>query len=124
MLGLAVDVVRRRLALRLAHTERTIAFLPRKARHFVQPSRGISFELLHSFGQRNGRRQRDEQMQMIGSAASGQQRNVFLARDSADVLPEPLRIGDEIGAVFGAEDAMHEVAGVGMRHVAKIVVCD
>ena len=61
MLRLAVDVIHHRLALRLAHTEGAIAFLPRKTRRFIQPSRGISFELLHRLGQRDGRRQRDEE---------------------------------------------------------------
>src|SRR5208283_6097284 len=82
MLRLAIDVIHHCLALRLAHAEGAISLLPRKTRRFIQPSRGISFELLHRLRQRDGRRQRDEEVEMIGSSASSEQQNVSLARDS------------------------------------------
>ncbi len=63
-------------------------------------------------------------MEVIGRPASGQQQNVFLARDSADVLPESFRISDEVGTIFGAEDAMYKVAGVGVRHKPEIIACN
>ena len=59
-------------------------------------------------------------MKMVGGSARGQQQDVFLARDPADVLPEPLRISDEIGPTFCAEYAMHQVASVGVSHASRI----
>ena len=61
-------------------------------------------------------------MEMIGGPAGGQQRNLSLARDSADVLPHSFRVRDEVGPRFGAEYAMNKVAGVNVRHAPKIVV--
>src|SRR5271157_1761895 len=36
------------------------------------------------------------------------------------ILPESFRIVDEVGPIFGAEYAMNQVAGMGVRHVATI----
>ena len=57
---------------------------------------------------------------MIGRPAGGEQQDLLLSRNSADVLPQSRRIGNEVATALGAENAMHEVAGMCVRHAATI----
>jgi hypothetical protein len=81
--------------------------------------RSVALQFLYNLGQRHGRRQRNKQMQMIGRPSSGEQQDLLLPRDSADILPQSGRIGNEFSAALGAENAMHEIAGVSVRHAPK-----
>src|SRR5271166_3276155 len=105
MLFLSVDVINYSPPLRLADAEGAVSFLPREPpTQFIDPFRRL--------GQLQCRRQRDQQVKVVGGSPGGQQQDVLLACDPANIQPQPGWIAYEIGAVFGAEDAMHEVAAV------------
>jgi len=57
---------------------------------------------------------------MIGRPAGGEQQELLLSRDSADVLPESWRIGNKVGPALRAENAMHEIASMCVHHAATI----
>ena len=41
--------------------------------------------------------------------------------NSGDVTAERVRVLDEVGAILGAEDAMHQVGSVGVRHAGMVM---
>jgi hypothetical protein len=57
-------------------------------------------------------------MNMVGSAASGQNLEPQVVRNpgQASVKPFLQFSRNQITALFGAEDAMHEISGVSVRH--------
>ena len=112
VLLLAGDVRNDRLPPRLTDAERAVTALPGKSvRVLVQPARRIALEVLHRLGQGHGWRKCQQHMKMVSCASNGQQGNVFSASDARQVLPEPLRIGNEVGAIFGAEAVPESVSG-------------
>src|SRR5271157_5266295 len=101
----------------MADAERSIAFLPGEAlAHFSEHARRVAFEVTQRLRQWHGWRQRNEQMKVVGGSSCGQQDNVPGLGNSRDVPAERVRVLDEVGSILGAEDAMHEVGSVGMRH--------
>ena len=57
---------------------------------------------------------------MIGRPAGGEQQDLLLSRKSADLLPQSWRIGNEVGPALGAENAVHEIAGMSVRHAPTV----
>ena len=62
---------------------------------------------------------------MVGHTANDQGLHLILARDAAEVEPEPLmklRL-DERAAFFGGPDAMHQTTGEGVHDVPFFRPC-
>lgn len=57
-------------------------------------------------------------MEMVGGSSYGEDFKFLVFRDAEDIGVKLFAAGfrDEIGAVFRAKDAMHEICGIGMRH--------
>ncbi len=58
---------------------------------------------------------------MVRSPSRRKQGNVFRVGNSRDVTAQPVRVLNEVGAILGAEDAMHQIGSVGMRHTEIVV---
>src|SRR5271157_1764711 len=110
----------------MADAERSIAFLPGEALAISPSMRDeFAFEVTQRLRQRPGWRQRDDQMKAVGGPSRGQQDDVLgLLGNSRDVPAERVRVLDEVGSILGAEDAMHEVGSVGMRHAGMVMKDD
>src|SRR5271157_1677922 len=109
----------------MADAERSIAFLPGEAlAHFSEHARRVAFEVTQRLRQWHGWRQRNEQMKVVGGSSCGQQDDVPGLGNSRDVPAERVRVLDEVGSILGAEDAMHEVGSVGMRHAGMAMKDD
>jgi len=63
-------------------------------------------------------------MKVVGGSSCGQQDDVPGLGNSRDVPAERVRVLDEVGSILGAEDAMHEVGSVGMRHAGMVMKDD
>ena len=121
MLCLARDVIGDRLLLRLADTERAVAFLPVEVHSaFVQPARAVALSLLNSLRQWHRRRHVYQEVDVIGCASGGEQGDLFRVRYSGQVSAHFDGIRDEIGPFLRAEDAMHQHPGVRVRHVRRL----
>ena len=118
---LILDVAEDGGDLRCAHAEGGVAFLPRKFVALgVGPAPGIGFDGEDGFGEREGLRKLDQEMDVVGGAADGVGEDSVVFADAGDVGPE---VGLEIlrdgfAAVFGGEDDVEGVLGVGVRHGA------
>src|SRR5216684_2084310 len=113
------DVFLNGLQQRWTHTERSIPFLPLKLHAVLpEPARRISFQLLHSLSQTQGRRQPDEQVDMVRDAAGSQDLEPQVIRDTGQISVKPLLqfSRNQITAPFCAEDAMDEIGGMSVRH--------
>ena len=112
MLFLSFDVIDDSIQLRNTGTEGAIFGLPGKEtlirKCFMDPFRGASLDELHRFGNRHCRRQREQQMNMIGDAANAQGFHSVLASDATQIRPEalPKLGGNERLPFLRAEDAM------------------
>lgn len=60
-------------------------------------------------------------MKVVRGSSRRKQGNVLGFGDSRDVTTKCVRMLDEVGAVFGAKDAMHQVGSVGMRHAEMVM---
>ena len=89
--------------------------------HFPEHARRVTFEVSHRLCQRHWGRQGDEKMDVVCSSSCREQGNVLGFGDSRDVTAERVRVLYEVGAVFSAEDAMHQVRSVGVRHAEMVM---
>jgi hypothetical protein len=112
MLFLSFDVIDDSIQLRNAGTEGAILGLPGKetliGKCFMHPFRGASLDQLHGFGDRHGRRQGEQEMNVIGDTADGQGFHFVLASDAAQIRPEaiPKLRGNERLPLLRAENAV------------------
>jgi len=112
MLFLGFDVTNDSIQLRETYGERAIFGLPGKetliGECFMNPFRGASLDELHGFGNRHCRRQREQQMNMIGDAPNAQGFHFVLTRNATQIRPKsfPKLLGNEWLPLPGAEDAM------------------
>ena len=98
-------------------SESTKPFLPCELRStLVHPARAVAFQVLHHFRQRNRRRLRDQQVNMVSGPSRRQQCNVLGVSDAGEVLAHLRDIRNEIETALRAENAMHQDPCVGMRH--------
>src|ERR1700735_5572279 len=58
-------------------------------------------------------------MHVIRRTSGGEQRNVFRLGRARQVAAKFVNVGDEIGALLGAEDAMHQHPRMSVRHMIK-----
>jgi len=106
--------------LRNANRERPISLLPREIPRMllIHPMRRRAFDQLHDFRQRNGRGQRQQNMNVILRAARNESFESVLAGDAADEGPK-IRLNlrrNQIPAILRREYAMDETTNVGVRH--------
>jgi len=74
---------------RRTHAKRSIALLPRQfASLFVRPSRGIRFDREHRLGERQNRRNLDEEVNMIVRPAHGMNQDPVILANARDVGPQ------------------------------------
>ena len=57
---------------------------------------------------------------MVRCATSGKEGDFLVARNDRQIAPQRLRIADKIGALFGAEDAMHQNGSMGVGHYPNL----
>ena len=76
----------------------------------------MSLQVLDCVLQRHRRGECDQQMRVILCPTSRDQGNVLGAGDDAEVLPKYFGLVDQIQPAFGAENAMNQIPGQGMRH--------
>lgn len=60
-------------------------------------------------------------MNVVFGSTSGEQREALSASKTACVCPQALRVANKIGSVFGAENAMNEIANVRVGHLSKSI---
>ena len=60
-------------------------------------------------------------MKVVRGSSRRKQGNVLGVGNSGNVTSERVRVLDEVGAVLGAEDAMHQVGSVGVRHAERVM---
>ena len=106
--------------LRNANRERPISLLPREIPRMllIHPMRRRAFDQLHDFRQRNGRGQRQQNMNVILRAARNESLEFVLAGNSAEEGPK-IRLNlsrNQIPAVLCGEYAMDETTNVGVGH--------
>jgi hypothetical protein len=85
---LVTDISRHRWRQGMADAERSVAGLPietGKAPFAMHPARRIGFYQPQGVRYRHGRRQRAEQVHVVGSGVRGPERTANLAHDSAHV---------------------------------------
>ena len=89
---LVFDVLYDPIQLRNTHTEGSICGLPREptlvGETVMHPFRGAAFDQLHGFGYRHGRRQRQQQVNMVFHAANTQGFHLVFAGDATQKWPE------------------------------------
>jgi hypothetical protein len=58
---------------------------------------------------------------VVRGAARGQNMHPVIARDSGEVVPQTRLVvgGDEVGALFGAEDDVEDGTDVAVRHIVS-----
>lgn len=119
MLLLARYIRKRRGHLGPSDREGAIALLPFKAIHragLVHPMRGCALDLPHGRGDRHGRRQRKQKMNVVLGSSDAERGHLMLARDATHVGPQT-RLdfsGDGLASLLGGEDAMKERAAIGV----------
>ena len=122
---LILDVAEDGGDLRGAHAEGGVAFLPRKfVASGVGPAAGIGFDGQDGFGEREGLRKLDQEMDVVGGAADGVGEDSVIFADAGDVGPEVgslKSMRDGFAAVFGGEDDVQGVLGVGVGHGAGYI---
>ena len=118
MLLLVLDVLLHDRNLRHAYAEGPVPFLLGKpAPH---PQGRAALEFLDDLGEGVSRREDKKQMNVICGSASGDKRKSLAAGNATQVGVEfgGTCSGNDGEAIFCAEDAMHEIARVRMRHGA------
>src|ERR1019366_9755284 len=121
MLSLTRDVIGYNLLLRLADAEGSVPFLPLEPHSaLVKPSRTVALQLLNGLGQRNGGRNGDQKVDVVGRASGGNQCDLLRASHPGQISSKLDRIGYEVGALFRAEYAMHEHPGVSVGHRIRL----
>ena len=60
-------------------------------------------------------------MKVVRGSSRRKQGNVLRLGNSRDVTAEHVRVLDEIGAILGAKDAMHQIGSVGVRHAEMVM---
>ena len=60
-------------------------------------------------------------MDVVLRSTCGQQRDFVVFREHGEVAPERFAIGDNIGAVLSAEDAMHQHGSVRVGHRSTVI---
>ncbi len=110
MFFLLQDVVPNELHLRLAHGENAVTFLPRESLHagkrLVNPFRRISLEVSNQRGDRFVSSPSEQNVNVIGNAADGENCSSFVSDDSSQVIVNPV---SNVGLqpwlpMFGAEN--------------------
>ena len=123
---LVVDVGDGFVQLRHADRERAVTFLPREiplvGKRFMNPQRRTTLDQLYSLCQRNGGRQRKQNMHMVIRPTDGHSLHLVFAGDAAKVSPKPRSdFGcDEMLPLFGAENVMDVTTNIGVGHVADL----
>jgi hypothetical protein len=122
---LILDVAEDGGDLRGAYAEGGVAYLPCEFVALgVGPAGGIRFDCQDGFGQGEGWRKLEQEMDVVGGAADGVREDSVIFADAGDVGPEVwlkiLRNG--FAAVFGGEDDVEGVLGVGVRHGAVYIM--
>jgi hypothetical protein len=113
------DVGERRCHLGRTYRERSIPLLPLEfptLALFVKPPRRRTLDLTHRLSNRHGRRQRQQNMNVILGPAHRQSLHAVLARNAAHVGPQSwLDIGcDRPSPLPGGEDTMEQRATIGV----------
>src|SRR5580698_5872517 len=100
--------------------ERSVSLLPSKLRS--HPPRGSTLELLDRLGQRNFRGQQKQEVDVVGGTTGLDQAEAFAFGDTAEVSIEaaPAVRSDQRPALLRAEDAVNEIARVGMSHGSTV----
>lgn len=80
-----------------------------------------ALQFSHRFRQRKGRRNREQQMDMVRSAARSEPHDLVIAGHHGKVPPERLGIMNHVGALFGAEHTVHKDGGVRVGHSATVM---
>lgn len=123
---LVVDVGDGFVQLRHADRERAVTFLPREiplvGKRFMNPQRRTTLDQLYSLCQRNGGRQRKQNMHMVIRPTDGHGLHLVFASDAAKVSPKPRSdFGcDETLPLFGAENVMDVTTDIGVGHAAGL----
>jgi hypothetical protein len=100
---------------RTAHAECSIAFLPgESAALFARPSGGIRLDGKDRLRQRHGRRNLEQEMDVVSRPADGVNQDAEVLADSAGICPElrPEVGGDCVAAVLRAENNVNRVLRV------------
>ena len=121
MFPLISDVGFRFVEQRRADAGSRVARLPLKpsgSEFLIAPLRRARFDELHGLGQRHRRWKCNQDMSVIVEASDRNRRDAVLPRNSRHERPEAwLHFrGDYLGAILCAEDAMHTIRNVGIRH--------
>lgn len=117
---LSLDVIHGFVQLRHAHTERAIFFLPRKkamfGKGFMNPFCRAALDQLQRFGNRHGRRQRKQYVDVVLHPTDFDGLHFVLPGDAAQKRPEPVAQfrSDEPPSFLGAENAMKIGTDVGL----------
>jgi hypothetical protein len=123
MLRLMFDVILDRAHIGRTDTERSVTFLPRKIEPmFANPARGIGFQNLHRLCQRHRDRESDQQVRMICGASGAKHWNIVTLADSDEIQAESFEqsVGNQVAAVFRAENAMDQEVGKCVSHGASL----
>lgn len=105
--------------LRCAHAEGAIAALPLVGEApFVHESRRVCFEGTNHRCQRDCWGEQEEEVAVVRHASRSQKGDVAVTRDGGNIGIEPfVKIRrDQVFAIFGAEDSMNVVVGIGVAH--------
>lgn len=119
MFLLSSNVCERGTHLSPPNGERPVTFLPFESlctARLVHPVRGRALDYLHCIGNRRGRRQRKQDMDVVVHPTDGQGFHIVFAGNAAHVGPQPrLDIRHNgFAAVFGGEDTMEQGATIGV----------
>src|ERR1022692_2891646 len=102
-----------------AYAEGSISVLPFKFQTILpEPARRIGLQFLHDLSQGQRSRQPNQQMDMVRSSARSQNLESQVVRNADQVsVKSLLQFGrNQTTALLGAEDAMHEVGSMCVRH--------
>ena len=126
MFFLVPDVLPDFVQLRYADAERAIFFLPTEQAQFregfMHPFGGAALDQLHGLGDRNGRWQGKQDMDVVRHAADFNGFHAVLTGNSAEERPEPFAESgrDELGPLFGAENTMKIGADAGHARYSAV----
>jgi len=119
MLFLARDIRQRCAHLSPSDGERTVPFLPFKVidcAGFMHPARGCALDFPYRRGDRRGRGQREQNMNVVLHAADAKRLHLVFTRDAAHVGPQPWLDfrEDDLVPLLGGEDTVKERAAIGV----------
>ena len=82
--------------------------------------RRASLHGLHCIGNGYCGRERNQKVKVVLRSSCREQGDTLGSGESGCVGPQALRVADQIGTFLGAEDAVNEVADVGVGHTGRI----